>query len=1631
MNFKKKLLFLIIGLLMTFLLPNNAMAAFTFTAHDTQGKLLDFSSPVKVSGTGTVTSAKKGDVYKYDNVITVDGIQVDAIVSVDDVVNVKTFVFDDPNPNPTPKNSSRHTTVGGVDNYITSFGGVVPEGAIFAPQIETTSKGNPGYVTFTISFQDTSGKPVVLKNVYNNTLDAESTEYNEYGGFVSYSFASDYLTNTTQRMIANPGLAGNIRFSNSNCTGNMGLYITDSSRVQTKFDTITSLKITNGQFATNAVPTASGGLTTCNNTSVRYYGAIFVKDDYTETGNPPVEKTAPTVNLLTTSDTTPSITGTIGGTVSAASPSGSAMIAGDSFSVLVNGVTYTAPNSNLIINGVNWTLNIPTALPIGSYEVVATRNSMLVDQTEKELVITLLCTSPQVLNAAGTACVTPTSTDTILCHSGDGLSYAKLIISSTDTTHLTHPFDVEAVNGSCPSDTITCSPPQILNAAGTACVTPVTSGTACAALTNPLTNIPADSDYDGKKITICHFPPDNPTNVQLNTIDLSALNTHIAHHGDTIWQSSKNCPSTTTSCDTPPTVNSPTTTDKVAAIFSGDVGTSTTLTITIANTSVSNVVITPVTQNGTWTYTAPVIPAGTYAVTVTGDGGSATGTLTVTASVIPTVDTKTTTDKVAVALTGNVGTSNSLTIQVKNSAGAIKDSGTATIIGTTWTFLPVVLPVGTYNVVAIGDAAHGNLTDTTSNELTVTASVIPTVNNTTTTDQIPPILTGSVGTSASLTITVNGISGAAIINGSTWTYKPTLAIPATGSPYNVIATGDTAHGSLVDNTSGELTVTASVIPTVNSTTTTDKIPPTLTGSAGTSTSLTITINGISGAATINGTTWTYTPIAALPIGTYDVIATGDAAHGSLVDTSTNELTVTASEIPTINTKTTTEQIAPVLTGTVGSSKSLTITIKSTPQVSGAAIVSGTTWIFTSPSKIAAGDYDVEALGETGLKDATTNELKVTTCTLPKVFNAAGDDCLDPVPTVVPLNTDSNTPVLTGTVGVVELGTTETFSVTVNGKTYNKSSTVTTSPLVISGLNWSLKIPTSDSISAGIYEVEAARNTVSKDITTKELTINLVCVSPLIFNSTKTACISPVSPTVNNTTTTDQIAPILTGDVGTSTSLSIAIQDSSGAVKATGVAIITGSTWTYTPSAPIAKGIYDVVALGDTGLKDSTTGELIVTLTCTSPKVANSAGTSCITPVPTVDSLNTPDTTPTLTGTVGATSLDTANETFKVTVDGATYNNGDGHLSVSNTLWTLLITTALKPDTYDVDAVRNGTHDETSGELVITDNIAICESGTTKSIARSEWDGSKVSATYYLGQCNAPPCDTDANGNVLATPNNCTPPLPKESDIVSKPEAKVKEAVASIGQTCDDAVGGGVLSDSNATNVTIKRARIANATTEGGTVDLTSMKTKVKYGKYVTGNMDISAAIIDRGQATGVTLTNVTLEDVYIDTDVDYIDDNGDIKTDSSVTYIKVVGGTTLGETNRLTKSPTPPASTITSGIIVAGKDAQGNSVRGNVTSGRYDIDIKNENSTSVMGRRTTGKLVNANILDARTTTVQGVTFVDSGFITSGTMDTGASTFGTLNNATITNTNLSKSNHCFSSGSVGSRGQLNWKEVIKN
>ena len=207
---------------------------------------------------------------------------------------------------------------------------------------------------FAIDFKDINGNALSLINFYNNSIDIDGREFVEYGGFQSYELASP------TDLVATAGSGDQIRFAQSGSGNYNGLILNNPGRVQTKFDSVTTLTISMGSSQVEA--------------SARQYGSIFASSKFAAS----VVVTAPSVNTLATSDSTPLITGTVGNTVLGGT---------EPFTVTVNGTTYTKGASpELVVTGLTWSLQAPT-LPNGTYDVTAKRGTVLVDQTSGELTV--------------------------------------------------------------------------------------------------------------------------------------------------------------------------------------------------------------------------------------------------------------------------------------------------------------------------------------------------------------------------------------------------------------------------------------------------------------------------------------------------------------------------------------------------------------------------------------------------------------------------------------------------------------------------------------------------------------------------------------------------------------------------------------------------------------------------------------------------------------------------------------------------------------------------------------------------------------------------------------------------------------------------------------------------------------------------------------------------------------------------------------------------------------------------------------------------------------------------------------------------------------------------------------------
>ena len=144
-------------------------------------------SQISMGGAGVTITAKVGsglsvnDIVLYQNVITISGQQIDAIVRTQELSNVSTFTTYD------------YTGTTNAANNLPSF---------FSPQFSFGSGG--GYAVFKIQFilggsynnSTNTGTLVTLQNIRLNTYDLDgngssgTNQYAEFGGFSSYELGS-------------------------------------------------------------------------------------------------------------------------------------------------------------------------------------------------------------------------------------------------------------------------------------------------------------------------------------------------------------------------------------------------------------------------------------------------------------------------------------------------------------------------------------------------------------------------------------------------------------------------------------------------------------------------------------------------------------------------------------------------------------------------------------------------------------------------------------------------------------------------------------------------------------------------------------------------------------------------------------------------------------------------------------------------------------------------------------------------------------------------------------------------------------------------------------------------------------------------------------------------------------------------------------------------------------------------------------------------------------------------------------------------------------------------------------------------------------------------------------------------
>jgi len=766
---------------------------------------------------------------------------------------------------------------------------------------------------------------------------------------------------------------------------------------------------------------------------------------------PPV----PNVDNLITNTPTPTLTGT------------AVTVAGDTITVLLNGVTYVSTGSDLTDNGDGtWTLSVPTGdeLTEATYDVAVSvtdsNGNTSVDVSTNELEVDLTSPSnpvvaPQITNNAtptisGTAVVALDETltvevngiiytagDTHLTDNGDGTWFLNIPLANTlpDGT-----YDVTAITadaaGNISGDSTSAE--LIIDSAGpsapavtplvTNIVSPVISGTATVGAGEVLT-------------------------VELNGVTYTVNDGALVDNGDGTWEL------------TVPQANS---------LSEGVYDVMAVVTDVAGNTASEA-------NSGELTIdtTAPATPLVPVDLAAVDDSGASS------------------TDNITNITTGSF----SVVAGTVTAGEQVELFANGVIVGTTtaandgsFTVLTTVLADGDYDITyTVTDIAGNSSAASPALSVTIdTVTPVPSIDSPIAVDDIvnaaesnAVLVTGTAEPNSAISVSFDdGITPAVVVNvtvdsSGDWTLlgdEADLSGLTDGSLTVVASVVDIAgNTSATAGTSITLDTGSPAVPTIDNLLT-NNTTPTLSGTATTVAGDTITVllNGVTYLSTGpdltdngDGTFTLVVPLAdALNEAIYDVaVSITDSNGNASVDVSTNELVIdtTPPAIPAVDS-----QLANMNTPTITGTAIIALDDVLTVEVDGVIYTAGDTnlinngdgaWVLNIPVTNALNDatYDViatttDAAGNIGT-DSTAAELTV-------------DTVGPPVPAVTPLATNMTSPVIVGT-ATVDPG--DTLTVVLDGVTY----TVNDGALVDNGDGtWALTVPPVNALAEGVYDVMA-------------------------------------------------------------------------------------------------------------------------------------------------------------------------------------------------------------------------------------------------------------------------------------------------------------------------------------------------------------------------------------------------------------------------------------------------------------------------------------------------------------------------------------------------------------------------------
>jgi hypothetical protein len=729
----------------------------------------------------------------------------------------------------------------------------------------------------------------------------------------------------------------------------------------------------------------------------------------------------------------------------------------------------------------------------------------------------------------------------------------------------------------------------------------------------------------------------------------------------------------------------------------------------------------------TWSFTAAALPDGTHSLQAVVQPKSSTGigqgevisaasafTVSIAA---PTATASITAVTDNVSLNGSVG---STTTPVSVASGSSTDDTTPTLSGT------VSAALGTGQVVAIYDTVGGNSTrlgtaTVTGTNWTYTPSTL------------------GAGSHSFTARVENPSSGASTSASSAWVVNIHSGLTFTATDDVGAAQGTLTSGSTTDDNTPTLagTLTAAIDTTNEEVAIYD------------------TFNGATtriGAATLTGLAWSFTPGTTLPDGTHTLQAvvqpkssTG-IGQGEVISAATAFTVSIAAPTATVSITAVTDNAS--LNGSVGSTTtpaavaSGTSTDDTTPTLSGTistalpagqvvgiydtvngvttklgnATVTGTTWTYTT-SALAAGSHSFTARVESAASGtaATASSAWAVNIHSGLSFTATDDVGATQGALASGSVTDDNTPTLSGTLTAAINAGTEEVAIyeTINGVTSRIGAAT------VNGLAWSFTpaaltdgtrslqavVQPTGTTSIALGEVISAATTLTVSTATPTATASITGITDnASLNGSVGTTTTPAA--VASGASTDDTTPTLSGTVSAALAAGqvVGIYDTvNGVTLKLGNATVTGTNWTYTPSA-LSAGSHSFTAQVENAASGAAS-------TASSAWVANIHSGLAFTATDDVGTTQgvlasgsvTDDNTPTLAGTLTA-ALGAGEEVAVYdTVNGVTTRIGAATLSGLS--WSFTPPTALADGTHSLQAVvqPTGTTNIALGEVVSAAN----------------------------------------------------------------------------------------------------------------------------------------------------------------------------------------------------------------------------------------------------------------------------------------------------------------------------------------